>query len=412
MKKQRGSAFIMALVVIAVLAAVLATAAADSRVSQISQRHRINDRRAERMAIAAIDFSIAQMLEIDTNTVTLDDDWALIGEGGTQDIYVGNGCFRVQVIDAGSKIDLNHVNQDQLEQLPLTSAQIDSLLDWREPDLQPRIEGAKDEYYNTLWVPYNVKLRNFDTVSELLLVRGFDPQTVYEPFEDTSGTALTTGNVDDVPPLYEMLTVDARSSNLAASGQQKTNINSASTQQMTQAGITNTVAQAIVQRRNTQGTFTSWSQVVAVTGVTMQNVGTLLDNLTLDTGESVTGRVNLNTATEITLNLLPGMTPDVTEAIISRQGTLNSIGEIAGVPGLSLGMIGQIAGMITVSSEAFLLRILGCYQDSQIAYEVVVTIEEGTPTVRRIEKSPFFDAPLRWGWAAESDTESQLVGTQ
>lgn len=409
MRRQRGSVFIMALVAIVILAAVLATAVADTRVVQRSQLHRIDEKRAERMAYAGIEFAVAQMLEVQTSLVTLDDDWAIIGEYGDEALYVGNGYFRVEVIDAGSKIDLNTITQEQLELLPLTTDQIDALLDWRESDLQPRIEGAKDEYYNTLYNPYNTKLRSFDLISELLLVAGFDALTVYEPMENTVGTTLSTSATDELPPLADLLTVDSRSNNLTPLGETKMNVNTASENQMIQGGLTTQLADAITDRRRDEGTFSSWTELLQVQGVTLQNVDSLLDNLTLDTNDSMPGKVNLNTATEETLNLLPGFTPDVTEALLARQGTFESLGDIAGVPGLSIALLGQIAAMVTVSSESFIVRVIGGYGLATVAYQAVVTMEELGPRVQKIEKSLFFDQSDRWGWGLEASFETILI---
>jgi hypothetical protein len=79
------------------------------------------------------------------------------------------------------------------------------------------------------------------------------------------------------------------------------------------------------------------------------------------------------------------------------------------VPGISLALLGQIAGSVTVSSEAFLVRVIGEYGGARVALEAVVTIEENGPVVRKVERYPFFDAALRWGWAETADTELVLV---
>ena len=410
MRKQRGSAFIMALIAVVILTAVVVTAASETYTVQRTQLYRLEQQRAERMAEAGIAYAVAQMTQIETAVVSLNDDWAQIGTDATQDIVVGDGSFRVQVLDAGSRLNLNSATQEQLELLPLTTEQIDSILDWREPDLQPRIEGAKDEYYTNLVNPYLTKLRNFDTVDELLLVKGFDANLLYEPQEQTAGTSLlSAGGADQQIVLAELFTVDSRASNFTPLGEPKSNVNTASAGQLVQAGLDNQLAQAIIQQRNQVGTFTSWSQLLQVPGVTLQNVSLLLDGLTLDTTDFAIGRINVNTAPEQTLNLLPGITPDVVQAIVSRQGTFEGLGDLASVPGMSLALLGQVAGMVTISAEAFLVRVIGRYGTAQVALEAVVTIEENGPVVRKIERFPFFDAALRWGWAETADTEFVLV---
>ncbi len=409
-RRDSGSAFILALISIVILTAVVVTAASETRTVQLTQKHRLEQRRAERMANAGILYAVAQMIDIDTAIVSYDDPWAQIGTNGTQEITVAAGSFRVEVLDAGSRINLNTATQEQLELLPFTTEQIDSILDWREPDLQPRIEGAKDEFYTNLARPYLTKLRDFDTVDELLSVKGINANMLYEPQEQNMGTALVSaGSTDTQITLADVLTVDSRSSNFTPLGEPKANVNTASAGQLVQAGLDGPLAQAIVQQRNQIGTFTSWSQLLQVPGVTMQNVALLLDGLTLDTTDSVFGRVNLNTATEQTLNLLPGITPDVTQAIVSRQGTFLGLGDLAGVPGMSLALLGQVAGLVTISSEAFIVRVIGQYGSAQYAIQAIVTIEESGPVVKKIERYPFFDAALRWGWAETADTQTVLV---
>ena len=38
-----------------------------------------------------------------------------------------------------------------------------------------------------------------------------------------------------------------------------------------------------------------------------------------------------------------------------------------------------------------------------------MTLEDTGPRIQKIQRSPFFDAALRWDWPEVADTESTLV---
>ena len=56
---------------------------------------------------------------------------------------------------------------------------VDSILDWRDADDLHRLNGAENDYYRSLAEPYDCKDADFDTVEELLLVRGITPELFY-----------------------------------------------------------------------------------------------------------------------------------------------------------------------------------------------------------------------------------------
>lgn len=408
MRTRRGSAFILALAGLVVLTVVLATAAADAGAAAKAQLHALDGERATRMARSGIEFALAQLSDVDTTTVTKDDDWATVGDSGNQFVRVGGGGFRVQVTDASGRLDLNTVPQEQLEQLPLTTEQIESLLDWREPDLQPRPEGAKDEYYNALATPYNARLQNFQSVDELLLVKGWLPDTLFEPQTQTSGLTLDSAGTDPLP-LYEIFCTDPGSPNVTPTGTPKSNVNVATVQLLVQAGLPNQLATAIVQRRNTVGTFTSWTQLLQTPGITQQNVGQVLDACTLDQTDRGLGRINLNTALPEVISTVPGIESDVSEAIQSRQGTFTSLSDLVGVPGVTVAGLGAFIGRLTTGSDTFLVRCVGTYGSRSAALEAYVLVRETEPQVLRISSYPLTDAATRWGWETDHTTETVLV---
>jgi type II secretory pathway component PulK len=89
---------------------------------------------------------------------------------------LGGGSFRVRLIDEGGKINLNRVDDTTLRRIftnigveePYRSALVDSILDWIDPDDLHRVNGAENDYYESLSPPYTAKNGSFDTVEELL----------------------------------------------------------------------------------------------------------------------------------------------------------------------------------------------------------------------------------------------------
>ena len=88
---------------------------------------------------------------------------------------------KYEIADEGGKLNLNQVSEEILLRLftilgvPEIKARImvDSILDWRTKDDQPRPYGAKNAYYLRLDPPYVARNGKFETVSELAWVRGF-----------------------------------------------------------------------------------------------------------------------------------------------------------------------------------------------------------------------------------------------
>jgi general secretion pathway protein K len=407
--RRRGSVFVVALATVAILTLIAATAATSIRADLLAAQNKIERRRAERSAQSAVHFAMVSLQEADPNATTEDDEW--IDLDGTISYTVGQATFRVQVLDLGSRINLNTATQEQLEKLPLTTEQIESLLDWREPDTNPRTSGAKDEYYNSLDEPYNTSLRRLDTIEEVLLVKDWLPGTLYEPPTETTSDPLVNGATEDQPLLAELVNVDSDSPNVSSEGTQRTNINEAQAQELTQLGLTQPIAQAIVQRRNTQGTFETMRQVLEVQGVDAAAAEILLNSTSVSAETSLEGRINLNTASEAVLNSIPGMDTTATNAILNGQGSFASIGELATTSGVTLDVVRETADYFTVGSSAFLVRAMGEDGGRRVFLEAVIVLDENGATLKRLQTPPFGDMRERWGWDEEPSSENVIVET-
>ncbi|MCG9895561.1 MAG: type II secretion system protein GspK, partial [Fimbriimonadaceae bacterium] len=248
-RRDRGSVFVYALAVIAVLTVFVVAAAERLRVEADLQLRRLDLTRAERAADAGLARALASLPAANLNALTNQDEWWNLGQAGNEEFLVGSGSFRIQIIDAGSLVNLNNATEEQLLNLPLSQEQVDSLQDWREEGQTPRPLGAKDEFYNNLAFPYNAALRRLDTVTEVLAIRGFDAATLYEPPAGDRVRALTNASADVQLPLIDLVTVDSTAPNVSNDGTARTNLNTAQVGALVQAGFRQQSAQALIARR-------------------------------------------------------------------------------------------------------------------------------------------------------------------
>jgi general secretion pathway protein K len=410
MKTKRGASLIVALGVLAALLAVLAYAAEDQRIAIMAEQNRMEGRRAELAAEAGIQWSLEEMAEyVTTSSVTLADQWATDTWYGEQKFEVGNTSFKVQIVDAASFININTVQETQLENMGLNDTQVDSLLDWRSTGETPRANGAKDAYYNALPNPYNAKLGNFDSVDELLQVQGFNGAYLYNTPQENNVVVQNANGGESLPALADCCTVDSVSPNVSSSGTAKLNANTATAAQMIQRGIPAPVATSIVSRRS-RGTFSTMGALLQSPGISISNCGTILDNLTVSSSTTISGLINVNTASAAVLETLPGMTTDIAGAIVEDQTDgITSMSDLASVSGMTLSVLEQCVDYLTIASNVFLVRSVGTAGQTSVALEAVVSITNGTPTIKRISRCLFSDMPTRWNWETTTTADNVLV---
>jgi general secretion pathway protein K len=101
------------------------------------------------------------------------------------DNQIGRGRFSIKITDQERRFNINNadpfilaqallmMNVDASLRGPIT----DSILDWRDPDDDPAINGAESEdFYLRLDPPYFAKNGPIDDLSELLLIKGMTPE--------------------------------------------------------------------------------------------------------------------------------------------------------------------------------------------------------------------------------------------
>jgi general secretion pathway protein K len=106
-------------------------------------------------------------------------------------IGFSNGQFRITIGNDSGRIDLNTADAPLLRMAvgsvvadeDQTDEIVDAILDWRDGDEFHRLNGAESDYYETLPVPYRSKNGPFDTVDELLFVKGVTPDLFFGGLE-------------------------------------------------------------------------------------------------------------------------------------------------------------------------------------------------------------------------------------
>ena len=211
-RRQRGVALILVLwtfAAVAVLAAEFARAMHDEAAST---RNFKESTRARMVAIAGIN-EVILALRADRRqalsrleTVEDEEDTDPVrslshGDGQWVEAAFGGHRYEVRVVDEAGKLGLNQIDGVLLRaifanlDIPEGDAETiaDSIIDWRDPDDLHQPSGAESEYYEGLDRPYRAKNAGFDSVEELLLVRGVTREIFY-------GT-------DGVPGLRELFSV-------------------------------------------------------------------------------------------------------------------------------------------------------------------------------------------------------------
>ena len=412
-RAQRGGILVQVLVIIAALLALMATLVANQRVTLHAQQTILRTGRAEAAVRSGLARAEAVLSAANANLVTKNDDWALQGNKGDESFELDtndtNTTFRMEIVDAASLININTAPEAQLQQLPILTEQVDCLLDWREPSAAARPDGAKDSYYNNLSTPYNTKLGNLNSVSELLLVSNWTANDLYTT---NTGTTSTSGIVfanasGTTLPLVAFLTTQSGAPNTTVTGAARTNLNlrTLNPAVFTQIGIPATTAATLVAR----APFTSFAQVLTVPGLAPNVLTQLLDSATFAPGTRLVGKINVNTASESVLETIPNVSTATAQAIVAQQSTgFTALGDLQQVSGLVGIPLAQLADATCVGSDTWIVRIWGESGPENdrvtLAVEATVGIRNQKVQVLSWERLASKTIPAWWDWNTDAGT--------
>ena len=158
------------------------------------------------------------------------------------------------------------------------------------------------------------------------------------------------------------------------------NINTADAGRLqTLDGIDEGIANRIIDHRNSQGNFQNVDQLKEVKLITEEEFSSIVDRITTKDEATVSGSININTAPQEILQLLPGMDTDKAGAIITRRESqpedrqkaevleeagvegnpFEGISQLLEVEGIDMNTFRQIAELVTYRSHGFLIETEG-----------------------------------------------------
>ena len=348
-----------------------------------------------------------------------------------RDVPLGRGEFRVfrqgrqdesgkvlfGIGDEESRLNLNTASQQELAKIDgMIPDVVAAIMDWRDKDNTVRPGGAEAEYYMSLKPPYLPRNGPFQSVRELLMVRGVtrdlfmgedtNQNGLLDPEEDDGKSSSPPDNHDGILDAgwSGMLTVNSSAANKNVLGQERVDIKAADESELAKVkGLSKDIAKAIVAWRNqtqlqtifdllevtalappasgrtaaSQTTITRGNQRTQPNQNGAQNGGqqnatpvgpklisdTLLmeiaDDIAVGSDEELPGAVNINSASTEVLACLPGLDRQLAQAVVSYRksaGFFSNIAWLLKVDGMNAQILKQLAPRISARSDTY--RIL------------------------------------------------------
>jgi competence ComEA-like helix-hairpin-helix protein len=357
-----------------------------------------------------------------------------------QDVPLGRGKFSVfraapdggsdpvyGITDEEGRLNLNQAKSEELAKLNgVTPDIVAAITDWKDDDNNVSPGGAEAEYYMGLKPQSLPRNAPFQTVRELLMVRGISREALYaddvkqngllprevggaaSPLREKGASRRDASSIRDAG-LADILTVDGWTENVNVEGEDRVNIQTADEKALSSIqGLTRDMARAIVAHRN-QNKFDSIAELLDVRAATSgtstrtttanQSAATgpkvISEDLFLEIADSVTtqnnrelaGLVNINTGSAQVLACLPGISPELAQAIVSYRasdGFFPNIAWLLKVPGMSRDIFKQVANRITARSETFRITSEGKMNSSGVRQRIQMIVHVGEREVRTL----------------------------
>jgi type II secretory pathway component PulK len=315
--------------------------------------------------------------------------------------------------DESSKLNVNVAPRQMLEALPGMNAVLASaLIDWRDSNDDAEPGGAETDYYETLKPPSSAKNAPFDTVEELLMVRGFSARMLFG--EDVNRNGLLDPNEDDgddtVPPdnadgkldigIAGFMTVYSRELNVSNDNRPRINVNGSPNEvraAMTKDGFRPEVIEFVANARNEggRGVFASPADLLEYQGeggaspVKLEDMPKVMDRLTANRLPGQFGLINVNTAPREVLGTIPQLVENDVDAILAARRRLSgeemaTLAWLVTRKTISPATFKAVSNFLTARSSQFTVESIGFKDDLGIQSRIQAVLEMRGPQAQII----------------------------
>ena len=351
-RARRGTVLIVAMILIFVLAGMTLALCRSMRVEAIASANYAASLQASTIERGAEQYLMSML-------VNQNGDLSQLDETEFACVQVGDGYFWVLrpdygdsampvfgMIDEGAKLNINTATFDQLMLLPyMTDDVAAAIVDWRSDPNTSTPGGAESDYYLSLPDAYYCKNDLYESVEELLLVRGVTQQMLYgngqaPPLGDSSnisssGSSSVTNDLWLQRGLYDLLTScsiePASAATGAAPGGAATGGGATTGTRAPTGGGAATGGGA----RGAGGTAGAAGKSTGGTGNTGKTPGKTTASSAAST--QLRGRINVNTAPREVLLTLPGLESADVDKLLSQRAS-------ASTPSTDTTWVNQILG--------------------------------------------------------------------
>jgi type II secretory pathway component PulK len=409
--RQRGAILVIASWALIILAGLAILMAQEMRVEAIASGNQLAQLQADAAERGGEQWVLAQVDNSQGDAVT-------VTTAPAEALPIGDNYFWVLqanldnpqqytfgITDEAGKMNLNTAGLTRLQNLPVANMTSDvaySIIAWRGGSAGAAQGIDDDNYYMSLPAPdnYHCKAAPFESVEELLLVRGVDAQMLFgydtnrngvlDDAEVNAGGMATQINTaqNGGMGMFPYFTVSSIEPNTDVSGAARINVNTLSSgsrlSTYLQKNLPSKAAGVMLRFEARLGgrrpaPYANLIDFCQDAKLTSADFAAIADGLTTSSSTNLTGLVNVNTASQNVLACLPNMTDADAQTLVAQRAANTTAGSYAWVlDALQPAMALAIGNFITGRSYVFSADIIGVSGDGRAYKRVRIVVDART----------------------------------